>query len=60
MSIRNKKKREIEIQTQIASVALAIEAIESKLIASGIMKENELMEHIVALAQEKSPAAVSA
>lgn len=58
MTVFNKKK-DIEIQTQIASVALAIEALEQKLIKAGILQENELMEYLSVLAQEKmSPQAM--
>lgn len=58
MTVFNKKK-DIEIQTQIASVALAIEALERKLIKAGILQENELMEYLSVLAQEKmSPQAM--
>jgi hypothetical protein len=52
-------KKERELQTQIASVALAIEAIERKLIRLGFLKEDELMQAIGELAKEKTPEMVT-
>jgi hypothetical protein len=42
-----------ELKANIASVALAVEAMERKMIAAGLLKENELMEDIQKLAQQK-------
>jgi hypothetical protein len=41
------------LQAQIASVALAVEVFERKMITAGVLKENELMEEISKLAQQK-------
>lgn len=46
-------KKNAELQANIASVALAVEAMERKMIAAGLLKENELMEDIQKLAQQK-------
>jgi hypothetical protein len=42
------------MQAHIASVALAVEAMERKMISAGLLKENELMEEIKALAVQKT------
>ena len=46
-------KQNAELQAHVASVALAVEAMERKMIAAGLLEENELMEDIQKLAQQK-------
>lgn len=45
--------REKEMQVQIASVALAIESLETLLIEKGVLKDNEVMNRAMKLAKAK-------
>lgn len=47
-------KKDQEQDRQIASVALALEALESLLVEKGILKDNEVMEKLQGLAQAKA------
>lgn len=51
-------KKEMEFQGQLASVAIAVEALESILVQKGILQKGELQERIVKLTQRKVVEAV--
>ena len=46
-------RRDSAILPQVASVALAVEALESILVEQGVLREGQLMEKIKKLAEEK-------